>query len=128
MKMRVDLAKDWHLYALKTTEPLKFKRTHKVDNCLKLNTWHFEKVGNFSFQEDAACNPNPIPHPGFWEIENKENLKIIFQPKNNYVDNMAFRIAKISADTLKLNMETLIFDADINLTISGIDEYTFIRK
>jgi len=136
MKMRSDLSNDWHLYSVETTEPLKFRRSHMLDDCNKLATWHFEKTGYFSRTEDLSCNPYLYVEDGSWTIEKTNILKLELRqptvgsvpPKNDNTDSFTYVIEEISADTLKLKQDVLIYDADINSTISGVEKLVLIRK
>jgi len=136
MKIRTDLSKDWHLHSVETTEPLKFRHNHTLDECNKLATWHFDKIGYFSRTEDLSCNPYLSVQDGSWTIEKANILKLELReptvgsvpPKNNDTDSFTYVIEEISADTLKLKQALLIYDADINSTVSGVEKIVLIRK
>lgn len=134
MKMRFNLSNDWHLHSLETTEPLKFRHSRVLDDCDKLATWRFEKTGYFSRTQDLSCNPYLYVQDGSWTIENAKILKLDLRqptidsvpPRNDKTSSFTYVIEGISADTLKIKQDILIYDADINSTISGVEEYILI--
>ncbi|MHC2991190.1 hypothetical protein OB13_06180 [Pontibacter sp. HJ8] len=129
MKTKLALSKDWQLHSVKITEPSQFRLNQTLDNCSKLKIWSFEDTGYFSFKEEEACNPHQYVHAGSWRIENGKFLKIVWK-EINYGQpggEMNLLIEEVSADSLKLKHEVILYDGD-NKPFPGVQKYTFIRK
>ncbi|KAA3435928.1 lipocalin family protein [Rufibacter hautae] len=130
MKMKVALSNDWQVHSIKVTDPAKFRSTSTLNECGYYKNWSFKDTGYFSFIEDAKCNPYNYLHAGSWKIEGGKYLKVDWKEVTHDTPGgeMRFTIEEVSADSLKLTEEHLIWDDELRTTHRGLRKWTFIRK
>jgi hypothetical protein len=123
LAMKTKLSKSWRISSIYALEPQSWAGIRLTGGCADLNIWTFGEGGQFRLTEDSSCYNYPSEYLGIWKFVNKDSLVIEYTRGSSSDRN--FRIAKLTDDTLKLQMPTIILDS---LYTPGVNEYTFIPK
>ena len=124
--LKKNIAKEWKVYSMIMTKPF-FSVLY--NDCLKdYTSFSFKESGSFRYihQSNAICAQS-LDCPGLWTIPSSDSLKIRYNGNCSVGNFREFKILKITADTMRLEL-TESYPPNGPTINSTVSEYTFIPK